>query len=112
MFGGSRGGWAALGASASSASSFAYGFSVQTTKTVNGAVYYQVYELEKEKAKKYISLVRQQTRDEIERIITSQFTVPANGTIEREILASEDLEDFIVLRFTINGYKYSLTIQD
>lgn len=112
VFGGSRGGWAALGASASSASSFAYGFSVQTTKTVNGAVYYQVNELEKEKAKKYISLVRQQTRDEIERIITSQFTVPANGTIEREILASEDLEDFIVLRFTINGYKYSLTIQD
>lgn len=109
---GSRGGWAALGASASSASSFAYGFSVQTTKTVNGAIYYQVYEAEKEKARKNITIIRQQTIDEIERIITSQFTVPANGTIEREILASEDLKDFIVLGFTINGYKYSLTIED
>lgn len=116
VFGGSRGGWAALGASATkssaSVSSLSRSSSIVSTSSFSGAVYYQVLEAEQEKAQNYISKVQRQSMDEIERLITSDFTIPANGTIEREILASEDLEDNIVLSFTINGYKYSLALKD
>ena len=116
VFGGSRGGWAALGASASkssaSASSLSYSSNIQSTRTVSGAVYYQVLEAEQNKAANYIFQVQRQSMDEIERLITSDFSIPAHQSIEREILASEELEDFIELSFTINGYEYSLTLED
>lgn len=116
VFGGSRGGWAALGASASktsaSASSLSYSSNIQSTRTVSGAVYYQVLEAEQNKAAKYVSRVQQQSMDEIERLITSDFCIPAHQSIEREILASEELEDFIELSFIINGYEYSLILED
>ena len=116
IFGGSVGGWAALGRSttktSAKASSYSTTFSSQRTKSFDGAVYYDVLERETAKARDYISAVKQHSEDEVERLITSSFTVPAKGSIQREILASEDLQDVIVLSFTLNGNKYALTIND
>lgn len=116
VFGGSVGGFAALGASSSktsgSSSTYAYSIGTESTRSFNGAVYYQVLETEKNKVKEYLSGVKQQSIEEIERLTTSSFEIGARDYISREILASEELLDFVMLSFSINGIEYSLTLNE
>lgn len=116
IFGGSIGGWAALGHSttktSATASTSSTSFYYQRTNSFDGAVYYEVLERETAKAMDYISAVKQHSEDEVERLIISSFTIPAKGYIQREILASENLSDIIVLSFNINGDNYALSINN
>jgi len=82
------------------------------TRSFNGGVYYQVSAIERERARQEVSRNHGETIDEMERCFTSSFVVPAKESLEKEILAAEDLSKMIHLSFSIEGYEYSLIIEE
>lgn len=90
---------------------------VATTSNVastsfNNGVYNQVLESEMSKANSYLKRQKEDTMDEIERLRLSNIIIPAKSYVQKEVMASEDLSDIVVLSFEIQGYKFRLEFED